>query len=128
VVDLSGKSEVFVRSYPDGGALRQVSNGGGALPYWTKEGREIVYLADNSLMAVDVTPEGNALTLGKPRQLFPPLPFAQPVNAINYDAYPDGSRFVVLLTATAKATAEPRTHLTMVFNLFDEIRRIAGKN
>ena len=78
-------------------------------------------------MAVDVTPEGNALTLGKPRQLFE-LPFGQPVNATNYDAFPDGNRFAVLLTTTAKGTAEPRTHLTMVFNLFDEIRRIAGKN
>jgi serine/threonine-protein kinase len=127
VVDASGKSEVFVRSYPDGGALRQVSNGGGAIPYWTKEGREIVYLADRTLTAVDVTPEGNALTLGKPRQLFP-LPFAAPTNAINYDASPDGNRFAVLLTNETKVSAEPRTHLTMVFNLFDEIRRIAAKN
>jgi serine/threonine protein kinase/Tol biopolymer transport system component len=127
VVDPSGRPEVFVRSYPDGGALRQVSNGGGGLPYWTKQGREIVYLADRTLMAVDVTPEGNALTLGKPRRLFE-LQFAQPVNAINYDAFPDGNRFAALVTTTAKAPAEPRTHLTMVFNLFDEIRRIAGKN
>jgi len=77
--------------------------------------------------AVDVTPEGQVLTLGKPRKLFE-KPFAEPVNAINYDAYPDGSRFVVLTTTAEKATTEPRTHLTMVFNLFDEIRRIAGKN
>ncbi len=45
VVDASGRPEVFVRSYPDGGALRQVSSGGGGLPYWTKQGREIVYLS-----------------------------------------------------------------------------------
>jgi serine/threonine protein kinase len=108
-------------------ALRQVSNGGGAIPYWTKQGREIVYLSGKALMAVDVTPEGQALTLGTPRQLFE-KPFAEPVNAVNYDAYPDGNRFVVLMTAAEKATTEPRTHLTMVFNLLDEIRRIAGKN
>ena len=127
VVDTNGKTEVFVRSYPDGGALRQVSNGGGAIPYWTKGGREIVYLSGKAIMAVDVTPEGQVLTLGKPQQLFE-KPFAEPVNAINYDAYPDGNRFVVLMTTAEKAMPEPRTHLTMVFNLFDEIRRIAGKN
>jgi dipeptidyl aminopeptidase/acylaminoacyl peptidase len=127
VVDQSGKTEVFVRSYPDSGALRQVSNGGGAIPYWTKQGREIVYVSGKAIMAVDVTPEGQVLTLGKPRQLFE-KPFAEPVNAVNYDAYPDGNRFVVLMTTAEKATSEPRTHLTMVFNLFDEIRRVAGKN
>ncbi len=78
-------------------------------------------------MAVDVTPEGQVLTLGNPRQLFE-KPFAEPVNATMYDAYPDGNRFAVLMTTAAEATTEPRTHLTMVFNLFDEIRRIAGKN
>jgi hypothetical protein len=50
------------------------------------------------------------------------------VNAINYDVSADGSTFVALLTTTPSATMQPRTHLTMVFNLFDEIRRNAAKN
>lgn len=126
-VDTTGRPEVFVRSYPDGGALRQVSNGG-ALAGWTRQGREIVYLGDRgtTLMAVDVTPEGAALSLGKPQKLFE-LPIATPANAFMYDAFPDGNRFAVLLNTTQSTTTQPRTHLTMVFNLFDEIRRIVGR-
>ena len=125
--DGSGRTEVFLRAYPDGGALRQVSNGGGTIPNWTKQGSEIVYVSGQSVMSVDVKPEGNALSLGKPRPLFP-LPVAEPLNALYFDAFPDGNKFAALLTADTKTVPEPRTNLTMVFNLFDEIRRITGKN
>ena len=125
-LDANGRPEVFIRSYPEGGALRQVSNGG-AFPLWTKQGREIVYQSGGAIMAVDVTSKDAVLVLGKPKKLFE-LPIARPVNALNYDASPDGSNFVALLTTTPSATTQPRTHLTMVFNLFDDIRRIAAKN
>ena len=125
-LDVNGRPDVFIRSYPEGGALRQVSNGG-AFPLWTRQGREIVYQAGGAIMAVDVTSKDAVLVLGKPKKLFE-LPIGRPVNAINYDVSADGSTFVALLTTTPSATMQPRTHLTMVFNLFDEIRRNAAKN
>ena len=121
---------VFVRAYPDGGALRQVSNSGGYFPRWTKGGRELVYTADvanaANIMSVDVAVEGPALVLGKPQKLFD-APVARPANALWFDATADGSRFAMLLTA-GQNTQPKRTHVTLVFNFFEEIRRVtAGK-
>ena len=41
----SGMVNVYVRPYPGPGGRWQISAGGGAQPYWTKGGRELVYLA-----------------------------------------------------------------------------------
>lgn len=114
-----------MRSFPDGSGLRQVSSGGGFGPQWTKGGRELIYGVDTpagaTLMAVDVAADGNALTLGKPQKLFE-LALGKPVNGTWYDASSDGSRFAVLLTSTQQA-APKRTHVTLIFNFFDQIRR-----
>jgi hypothetical protein len=124
MVDASSPSpEVFVRSYPNGGGLRQVSTRGGLIPYWTKGGREVVYLSGGAVMAVDVTTEGSTLVLGRPQELFK-APVAMPANAIFYDVTSDGNRFAMLLTSEQKIAAPPRTNLTITFNLIDEIRRV----
>jgi serine/threonine-protein kinase len=123
VVDNIGASEVFVRAYPDGSGLRQVSNKGGALPSWTKGGREIVYTAGDAMMAVDVTPDGKALALGRPQKLFD-LSLANPANARGYDVTKDGNRFAVLLAPDQKSAAPPRSNLIITFNLIREIQRV----
>ena len=44
-----------------------VSPAGGIDPHWRADGREIIYLGlDRTLMAVSVTFNGNAVSLGKP--------------------------------------------------------------
>jgi serine/threonine-protein kinase len=121
---------VFVRAYPDRTLLRQVSDGYGHLPFWTKQGTEIVYVSqspDNqvTLWAVSVKPAGGALELGKPEYLFD-LPLATPVTSSWYHVTEDGNRFVVLLTDPATAAPE-RRHVTVVFNFPEEIRRQFAK-
>jgi serine/threonine-protein kinase len=131
---MSGDSatDVFVRAYPDGGALREVSAGGGFFPRWTKGGRELIYGAaapggDMSVMAVVVAAEGPALALGKPYELFK-LPIAMPGLATWFDANADGSRFAVILRSTGQAVVPKRLHVTVVLNFFDDLRRAtAGK-
>jgi len=124
--DTDPTTEVFVRAYPDGGALRQVSAGGGFLPKWTKDGREIVYGAPSptgmAMMAVDVVAEGPALAFGKPQELFA-LPIALMGAATSFDAAADGNRFAVLLRSSGQAIAPKREHVTVVLNFFDDIRR-----
>lgn len=103
----------------------QVSNGAGFAPYWTKGGRELVYVVDTpvgaTMMAVDVAVDGHALTLGKPQKLFE-ADLGTPLNGTWYDANADGSRFAVLLRSSQQATPK-RTHVTLILNFFDEIRR-----
>ena len=54
--DLSGPSQVFVQPYPEATARWQLSDGAGAHPFWTKNGREILYRgAAGMLFAIPVT-------------------------------------------------------------------------
>ena len=55
--DETGRTEVFVRSFPNTDSLkRQVSNGGGAAPLWSHDGRELFYLsAGKDMMAARVS-------------------------------------------------------------------------
>jgi Tol biopolymer transport system component len=45
VSDESGKDEVYVRNFPEMGAKRVVSTGGGSYPVWAKNDHRLLYLA-----------------------------------------------------------------------------------
>jgi hypothetical protein len=132
VVEADGTPGVFVRAFPDGSGLRQVStSGGGAIPLWTKGGRELIYVdiraSESLVMSVDVTPDGNGLALGKPKELFK-LSLAILINATMLDASADGMRFAVLLTQQQPGTTPvpQRTHARLVVNFLEEVRRLTG--
>ena len=66
----TGRSEVYVRSFPDGVRKWRVSTAGGVAPHWAKGGREILYQSTSSdLLAVPVMP-GAEFRPGKPVTLF----------------------------------------------------------
>ena len=85
--------EVFLQAI-DGGARSQVSTGGGSLPHWRDDGREIVYLdPDLRVMAVSVDPGTSELTLGRPQELF-----ILDRGAVGADTAGDHSRFLFAFT------------------------------
>ena len=56
--DASGRSEVYVRPFPDvDAALHQISTNGGATPLWAPDGSELFYEDDGRLLAVPVQTE-----------------------------------------------------------------------
>jgi Tol biopolymer transport system component len=66
----SGKTEVYVRPFPDVNKGRwQVSTDGGDSPIWSPNGRELFYLNGDAVMAVSVDAE-RELSLGTPELLF----------------------------------------------------------
>jgi len=69
--DETGRTEVFIRSFPNTETFkRQVSNGGGAAPLWSRDGRELFYLsATKDMMAARVT-AGAPISVGQPAALF----------------------------------------------------------
>jgi len=86
----SGDSEVYVALTEGGAQKRRLSPGGGRLPRWRKDGKELYYVAPgNLIMAVSVTP-GPAWQGGEPRPLFR---LGEEIE--NYDVAPDGSRFLM---------------------------------
>jgi hypothetical protein len=57
-------------------------------------------------------------------QLWSPGQFTDTGNAVNFSVHPDGKRFAVLKAPDAEEISE-RTHVNMVQNWFEELKRLA---
>jgi len=67
----TGRFEVYVSSFPEPGRRWQISNNGGGGPYWTRDGREILYHSvDGKLMSVKVRSTPDDLEIGSSDVLF----------------------------------------------------------
>jgi eukaryotic-like serine/threonine-protein kinase len=90
----SSVDEVFVETFPAGGGKWQVSNHGGMNPVWSRDGRELYYVEEDRLMAVDVDTRG-VFRPGIPHALFTgPYDLRTPP-VRNFDIGPDG-RFILV--------------------------------
>ncbi len=92
----SGQYEVWVTTFPDGGAKWQVTSGGATEPVWSRDGRELFFVSGGQLVAAAVrVDEGFEVTGQQP--LFPTAPFTlYGVFSRSYDVAPDGQRFLML--------------------------------
>jgi Tol biopolymer transport system component len=121
--DESGNYEVYVRPFPGPGGKWQISTGGGFLPKWSRNGKEIFYRTmDNKIMVVAYTASADSFHADKP-QLWSPGQFTSlGANVYNFDLYPDGKRFAVLkFPATEQTPALNK--VSFIFNFFDEVHR-----
>jgi hypothetical protein len=67
--DETGRFEIYIRSFSDAGHKWRISNEGGFMPQWRRDGQELFYVApDGTLMALAVNPE--ASEIGNPHKLF----------------------------------------------------------
>ena len=116
--DESGKDEIYVRSFPEGGSKRQVSIEGGDSPRWRKDGKELYYFSeDNKMMAADITYKEGAIEIEHVRPLFEvPGIVAQPY--ADYDVFPDGKKFLI----NVPFESQNSTPLTLVVNWEAEVR------
>ncbi len=91
----SGRSEVFLSTYPAGNGKWQVSTHGGIDPGWRADGKELYYMdGAMNMVAVDISLEGD-VEIGMPRVLFPTP--CQATLSRNLSAVSaDGERFVVV--------------------------------
>jgi Tol biopolymer transport system component len=65
----TGRSEIYLQSFPEGGAVIPVSSQGGTHPRWSSSGSRLYYIAGCRFYSVDVR-LGAAPELGVPRLLF----------------------------------------------------------
>ena len=89
----SGRGEISVQAFPGPGGKWQVSSGGGTMPRWRKDGRELFFLgADGQLMAAEVrlSPSFDSRV---PTALFKVSVLESP--DWQYDVSPDGTRILV---------------------------------
>ena len=101
--DQSGRTEVYVRPFPNDGARVQVSNAGGGEPMWDRTGRTLFYRAADGITAVPVT-AGAEFSIGA-RTLV--LATTDPPDATHqsYDVAPDGTHFLLRKRAGGEAKA-----------------------
>jgi len=107
----SGRSEVYIQSFPQTGGKWLISTAGGSQPYWRADGKELFYIApDKTLMAVEIN-AGSTLESSTPKALF-----ATQVSSYNspsrYVVTSDGQRFLI----NAPAEEISQTPITVVLN------------
>jgi serine/threonine-protein kinase len=118
-----GRSEVYVRAFPDTGSQVQVSNDGGSMALWSRNGQQLFYRTeDQRIMVANYTVRGESFIPQRPR-LWYGKRIANVGGAPNLDLAPDGKRFVVLMPAEVTEERESQSHVTLVMNFFEEVRR-----
>ncbi len=119
----SGQTEVYVRPFPNVDAgLWQVSAEGGRHPAWTRNGRELLFIApDGSLMgvAVDLDPRFSA---GVPAKIVAAAPYYSSGPYRSYDVSADGKRFLMIKADAASQSAS--ASIAVVQNWFVDLKRL----
>ena len=113
--DESGRNEVYIQSFPGGQNRIPVSTGGGILPMWSPDGKEIFYLSPDAVMAVTMQPDGG---IGAPRRLFDRSPFLINDRFHSYSVSADGKRFLMI---QRDAGSVPR-QLNVILNWQGELK------
>jgi hypothetical protein len=100
----SGLSEIYVVPFPPSptGGRWLVSKGGGVMPRWRRDGKELFYISpDSQMMAVDVTtaPEFHS---GNPQPLFQTdiIDTGIRTGPMSWDIAPDGRFLIITETST----------------------------
>jgi len=135
----TGRSEIYIKSFPDGPAKIQVSVNGGVFPRWRHDGKELYFMSLVSLgnfMASEIRVTGSSIQRDVPRVLFQSVFVNGGHSAGQYQAYAasaNGQRFVIpqfespqaLFAAGAVARGRGAT-LNIVFGGIAADRRASG--
>jgi Tol biopolymer transport system component len=95
--DESGRTEVYLDSYPEPSRRVALSAGGGSYPVWRADGRELYYWRDDALVALQLA----ASARGRPpavegHSVLFRAPYSPGPNTM-YDVSPDGQKFAIVL-------------------------------
>jgi eukaryotic-like serine/threonine-protein kinase len=117
--DESGRSEIYVRPFPDVNTRRwQISTEGGTRPEWNKNGREIFYIQPHGIMMSVPVETGASFKAGQSRILFKGE--YQEFSSVT----PDGLRFLMIKDADLKpADAAPPQQINVVLNWIEELKQ-----
>jgi Tol biopolymer transport system component len=116
--DESGSFEVYIRPFPSGAGKWQVSSGGGELPHWRRDSKELIYSTlDQQMMAVEVREEGASVALGVPHTLFKYNAVSGPEGP--YAVSGDDQKFIINRLGTEGSPAP----LTLVTNWTADLKK-----
>jgi Tol biopolymer transport system component len=119
----SGTFQVYVRAFPDKGGKWQISNSGGWLPMWSRNGRELFFeTLDRHIMVVAYAVKGDSFVADKPRA-WSEKQLGDAAGRKNVDLAPDGKRIVALMPVETAEGQKAQSHVILLENFFDEVRR-----
>jgi hypothetical protein len=114
----SGRSEIFVRPFPEGDQRIPVSSGGGTSPVWTTTG-EIFYASASGIAVVSVTTRDGSVAVSTP------VPLVQTGGesglAPVFGVTPDGKTLFML-------RSRGREQLSLIFNWSAELARAGSSS
>jgi Tol biopolymer transport system component len=97
----TGRSEIYIRPFPEGPGRIQVSVNGGVFPRWRRDGKELYFMSLVSLgamMASDIRVTGASIERAVPRSFFQSVYISDAHAGGPYHAYAvsaDGQRFLI---------------------------------
>jgi Tol biopolymer transport system component len=105
----SGQSEIYVIPFPPSANEKKwvVSTGGGVMPRWRRDGKELFYISpDWKMMAVDVNTQPTFRS-GTPRALFDTEMVDTGIRngPMSWDVAPDGKRFLIITDKTQETSS-----------------------
>ncbi|MBI3005081.1 MAG: protein kinase [Ignavibacteriales bacterium] len=119
----SGNDEIYVVPYPQREGKFQISSGGGAVPFWTRDGKELCFMtssaqnrrrrAGGAIMAVQIT--GTAPFDYSAERLIATLP----PNSFAADITANGQQFVI---SVFRAQTMGQSDLTVVLEWFEDLK------
>ena len=123
--DESGRTEVYVRPFPEAGTARYaVSHNGGSEPRWSHSGKELFFRdGAQNLVAVEVM-AGAVFRVASERPLFSTREYGTDSRHHFYAVSPDDGAFYFVKSATSSGTAN---QLVITLNWFEELRRTVGQ-
>ncbi len=113
VSDETGRSEIYLRTFPDTLGKWLVSREGGNEPLWSPDGKELFYRSADKILVAEIDP-GPPLTIGTARILLEGPYVPNPMHT-NYDIHPSGDRLVML------RSGEGERQVVVVQNMFSEL-------
>ncbi|MDP9360043.1 MAG: serine/threonine-protein kinase [Acidobacteriota bacterium] len=117
----AGRGEVYVQRFPPTGERWQISGGGGTMPLWSRDGRQLFYVSpDGKMMAAAVNPVGNQFAADAPHALFSTrVKIVSGVTRAQYDVTSDG-RFLINVSSSED---RKQAAVTLVENWTSKLNR-----
>ena len=113
--DESGRHEVYVQRFPEGGGKTLISANGGVGPRWRRDGKELFYIEGDWVIALAIRTTPTISVASASRLFEDKNRFGS--RSLRYDVTPDGQRFVF-----PETLEEPRPAIRVVQNWVAEFR------
>ncbi|HEX5070280.1 MAG TPA: hypothetical protein VFV78_08685, partial [Vicinamibacterales bacterium] len=118
-IALESSGEVYVQPFPGPGPRVPISTGGALEPLWSRDGRQLFFLANGNLMVADIS-TSPSLVVGKPRTISTEKFEASPNGVTGYSMGKDGR---LLRVQSLKPGGVP-TSIRLVLNLDAELKKL----